>query len=176
MKKQILYGMLGFLSLLGFAGVFTEARGFLGFFAFAVDFQYFFLKSDEMLEAQLARSASRAFVVGMLMMAAAVLGTLTLGGFTPQRATPYRLHGWLGCLCGGLRPDRRLVRLPGELGGWSRDPQPDEGAPGPSGPEAGGAGKAGGGPAGDHRKPGKGAVQPLSGAGLEHRQGVRGAH
>ena len=77
MKKQILYGMLGFLSLLGFAGVFTEARGFLGFFAFAVDFQYFFLKSDEMLEAQLARSASRA---------AAVLGTLTLGGFTPQRA------------------------------------------------------------------------------------------
>lgn len=34
----------------------------------------------------LARSASRAFVVGMLMMAAAVLGTLTLGGFTPQRA------------------------------------------------------------------------------------------
>ena len=67
MKKQILYGMLGFLSLLGFAGVFTEARGFLGFFAFAVDFQYFFLKSDE-------------------MMAAAVLGTLTLGGFTPQRA------------------------------------------------------------------------------------------
>ena len=71
MKKQILYGMLGFLSLLGFAGVFTEARGFLGFFAFAVDFQYFFLKSDEMLEAQLARSASRAFVVGMLMMAAA---------------------------------------------------------------------------------------------------------
>ena len=68
MKKQILYGMLGFLSLLGFAGVFTEARGFLGFFAFAVDFQYFFLKSDEMLEAQLARSASRAFVAGMLVM------------------------------------------------------------------------------------------------------------
>lgn len=100
MKKQILYGMLGFLSLLGFAGVFTEARGFLGFFAFAVDFQYFFLKSDEMLEAQLARSASRAFVVGMLMMAAAVLGTLTLGGFTPQRAqrakteTARRPSGW----------------------------------------------------------------------------------
>ena len=174
MKKQILYGMLGFLSLLGFAGVFTEARGFLGFFAFAVDFQYFFLKSDEMLEAQLARSASRAFVVGMLMMAAAVLGTLTLGGFTPQRAL------LTGCTVGWAAsvvstPDRRLVRLPGELG-LDRDPQPDEGAPGPSGPEAGGAGKAGGGPAGDHRKPGKGAVQPLSGAGLEHRQGVRGAH
>ena len=54
MKRQILYGMLGFLSLLGFVGVFTEARGFLGFFGFAVDFQYFFLKSDEMLAEQLA--------------------------------------------------------------------------------------------------------------------------
>ena len=86
MKKQTLYGMLGFLSLLGFVGVFTEARGFLGFFAFAVDFQYFFLKSDEMLEEQLARSASRAFVAGMLVMAAAVLGTLTLGGFSPEQA------------------------------------------------------------------------------------------
>ena len=48
-KDRSLYGMLGFLSLLGFVGVFTEARGFLGFFGFAVDFQYFFLKSDEML-------------------------------------------------------------------------------------------------------------------------------
>ena len=86
MKKQTLYGMLGFLSLLGFVGVFTEARGFLGFFAFAVDFQYFFLKSDEMLEEQLARAASRAVVAGMLVRAAAGRGTLTLGGFDPSRA------------------------------------------------------------------------------------------
>ena len=86
MKKQYLYGSLGFLSLLGLVGVFTEARGFLGFFSFAVDFQYFFLKSDEMLEEQLTRSASRAFVSGMLAMAAAVLGTLVLGGFDPSRA------------------------------------------------------------------------------------------
>ena len=86
MKKQMLYGMLGFLSLLGFVGLFTEERSFLGFFAFAVDFQYFFLKSDEMLEEQLARSASRAFVAGMLVMAAAVLGMLALGRFDPSRA------------------------------------------------------------------------------------------
>ena len=99
MKKQTLYGMLGFLSMLGFAGVFTEARGFLGFFAFAVDFQYFFLKSDEMLEAQLARSASRAFVAGMLMMAVAVLGTLTLGGLPPQRALLTGCAaGWAACV------------------------------------------------------------------------------
>ena len=74
MKKQTLYGMLGFLSLLGFVGIFTE------------DFQYFFLKSDEMLEEQLARSASRAFVAGMLAMAATVLGTLVLGRLAPSRA------------------------------------------------------------------------------------------
>ena len=86
MKKQMLYGMLGFLSLLGFVGLFTEERSFLGFFAFAVDFQYFFLKSDEMLEEQLARSASRAFVAGMLVMAPPVLGMLALGRFDPSRA------------------------------------------------------------------------------------------
>ena len=35
------YGLIGLLSLLGFVGVFTGERYFLGFFAFAVDFQYF---------------------------------------------------------------------------------------------------------------------------------------
>ena len=86
MKKQKLYGSLGFLSLLGLVGIFTEAQSFLAFFAFAVDFQYFFLKSDEMLEEQLARSASRGFVAGMLVMAAAVLGTLLLGRTSPEEA------------------------------------------------------------------------------------------
>ena len=86
MKKQYLYGSLGFLSLLGLIGVFTEERNFLAFFAFAVDFQYFFLRSDEMLEEQLARSASRAFVAGMLAMAVTVLGTLLTAGFSPERA------------------------------------------------------------------------------------------
>ena len=86
MKKQYLYGSLGFLSLLGLVGVFTQARSFLAFFAFAVDFQYFFLRSDEMLEAQLARSAARAFAAGMLVMAATVLGTLALGRLDPNRA------------------------------------------------------------------------------------------
>ena len=86
MKKQTLYGCLGFLSLLGLVGVFTEARSFLAFFAFAVDFQYFFLPSDEMAEAQVTRAAARAFVAGMLVMAAATLGTLLLGRYAPQRA------------------------------------------------------------------------------------------
>ena len=42
------YGLIGLLSLLGFVGVFTGERYFLGFFAFAVDFQYFFTRADEM--------------------------------------------------------------------------------------------------------------------------------
>ena len=37
-SKRYLYGLMGLLSLLGFIGVFTEAKSFLGFFAFAVDF------------------------------------------------------------------------------------------------------------------------------------------
>ena len=79
MKKQTLYGMLGFLSLLGFVGVFTEARGFLGFFAFAVDFQYFFSRPDEMQEGQIARSAALGFFSGMGVTALAVLALLALG-------------------------------------------------------------------------------------------------
>ena len=45
-KKYYLEGMLGLLSLLGFVGVFTEERMFLAFFAFACNFQYFFIPAD----------------------------------------------------------------------------------------------------------------------------------
>ena len=86
MKKQHLYGLLGFLSLLGFVGVFTEERGFLGFFGFAVDFQYFFMKSDEMLEEYMTRSAARGFFAGMFGMALAAAGALLLGQLPVNRA------------------------------------------------------------------------------------------
>ena len=49
-SKRCLYGLTGLLSLLGLIGVFTESKAFLAFFAFAVDFEYFFIKSDELLE------------------------------------------------------------------------------------------------------------------------------
>ena len=73
------YGLIGLLSLLGFVGVFTGEKYFLGFFAFAVDFQYFFAKADEMQEGQILRSAARGFFAGMGVTAA---GTLLLGGTT----------------------------------------------------------------------------------------------
>ena len=105
MKKQKLYGMLGVLSLLGLVGVFTETRSFLAFFAFAVDFQYFFLPADEMTEARMARAGARAFVVGML----------TLGAASPDRALT---AGWalsvvvfsLLCAWGELRESWGLGR------------------------------------------------------------------
>lgn len=49
------------------------------FFAFAVDFQYFFLPSDEMLEESMARCAARGFLFGVLSMAAAVLLGMAAG-------------------------------------------------------------------------------------------------
>lgn len=64
-----LYGLMGLLSLLGFIGVFTEEKLFLCFFAFVFDFQYFFIKSDEMLEAYMNKSAALAFYSGMVATA-----------------------------------------------------------------------------------------------------------
>lgn len=71
MKSSLnLYGLMGLLSLLGFIGVFTENRAFLAFFAFVVDFEYFFVKTDEMMEEYMNKSASRAFYWGMITTAA----------------------------------------------------------------------------------------------------------
>ena len=80
MKSKRWYGLIGLLSLLGFVGVFTQERYFLCFFAFAVDFQYFFLRPDEMQEGQIMRSASLGFFAGMGVTALAVLAMLALGG------------------------------------------------------------------------------------------------
>lgn len=72
-RKNYLYGLTGLLSFLGFIGIFTDEKTFLAFFAFAVDFQYFFIKSDEMLDAYMNRSASLAFYCGMIATAITVL-------------------------------------------------------------------------------------------------------
>ena len=72
-QRRWLYGLMGLLSLLGLIGIFTKERSFLFFFAFLVDFEYFFLKSDEMLEDYMNRSASRAFFCGMIATAAVTL-------------------------------------------------------------------------------------------------------
>ena len=58
MKLKHLFASTGFLALLGLIGIFTDQRAFLAFFAFAVDFEYFFVKADEMWELYMCRSAA----------------------------------------------------------------------------------------------------------------------
>ena len=80
MRSKRWYGLVGLLSLLGFVGVFTPERYFLGFFAFAVDFQYFFSRPDEMQEGQIQRCAALGFFSGLGVTALAVLAMLAVGG------------------------------------------------------------------------------------------------
>lgn len=94
MKKKNLCGLLGFLSLLGLIGIFTGERSFLVFFAFAVDFQYFFIPNDEMLELYMNRSAARGFVFGMLSMTIAVLFSILVGMPTGQALMTGCTLGW----------------------------------------------------------------------------------
>lgn len=94
MKKKNLCGLLGFLSLLGLIGIFTEERSFLAFFAFAVDFQYFFIPNDEMLELYMSRSAARGFVFGMLSMTIAVLFSILVGMSSGQALMTGCTLGW----------------------------------------------------------------------------------
>lgn len=87
-------GLLGFLSLLGFVGIFTEHRAFLAFFAFAVDFRYFFLASDEMLKEYMNKSAARAFYWDMLVTGC-VAAVCMLRGLPAGEALLYGiLSGW----------------------------------------------------------------------------------
>ena len=68
-SRRNLYGLMGLLSLLGLIGIFTPAKSFLAFFAFVVDFQYFFIQSDEMMEEYMNKLTSRAFYCGMVSVA-----------------------------------------------------------------------------------------------------------
>ena len=76
--------------------MFTGEKYFLGFFAFAVDFQYFFAKADEMQEGQILRSAVRGFFAGMGVTAA---GTLLLLG---EGKTTFALR--LAAACTNRKP------------------------------------------------------------------------
>ena len=84
-RRRYLYGLMGFLSLLGLIGVFTPERSFLAFFAFAADFSYFFSRSDEMLEEYMNKSAALAFYWGMAAVAAVTLVQFFVLGHLPPR-------------------------------------------------------------------------------------------
>ena len=94
-RKGSLYGWMGWLSLLGLIGIFSEEKLFLTFFAFAVDFEYFFMRSDEMLEEYMNRSAARAFYWGMLTAGLAALAGFFLGRVGARQALVAGLSaGW----------------------------------------------------------------------------------
>lgn len=71
--KKFLYGALGFLSLLGIIGLVSDEKFFLCFFASVLDFEYWFVKSDEMLEEYINKSAARGFFCGMATMGCATV-------------------------------------------------------------------------------------------------------
>ena len=98
MKKNILFGLTGFLSLLGLIGIFTEERSFLAFFAFSVDFQYFFLPVDEMLERQMDRSAALGFYAGMLLTAGGTLWYFLRGDSTGSALLNGFAMGWVAAV------------------------------------------------------------------------------
>lgn len=69
--KKFLYGAPGFLSLLGIIGLVSDEKFFLCFFVNALDFEYWLVKSDEMLEEYMNKSAARGFYCGMAAMGCA---------------------------------------------------------------------------------------------------------
>lgn len=94
-SKRYLYGLMGLLSLLGFIGIFTDERAFLAFFAFVVDFEYFFIKTDEMVEEYMNKSASRAFYCGMVTTAVVALTCFFVNKHTGNTALVYGFAaGW----------------------------------------------------------------------------------
>jgi len=60
-KNKLIYGSLGFLSILGILGIVTESKIYLAYFAFAVHLKYLFIETDEMLESYMNQSAAVAF-------------------------------------------------------------------------------------------------------------------
>ena len=114
-KTYYLEGLLGLLSLLGFVGLFTEERMFLAFFAFACNFQYFFIPADEMMTAYMNRSAARAFYGDMFLTGGVALGGHP--GRAARRQGPAVRHpGRMGGRGGGAVGVGRLLPLPGKLG------------------------------------------------------------
>lgn len=77
MKKIVKnkYGFLGFLSLLGFIGVFTDERWFLCFFFWILDFKYFFVVKDEAFEYMMKKASCNAFFIGLII---SVISTMTI--------------------------------------------------------------------------------------------------
>ena len=93
-SRYYMEGLLGLLSLLGFVGIFTDEKYFLSFFAFAVDFEYFFIQTDEMMDRYMDKAAARAFYCDMFATGVVTAGCI-LFGHSLQQAMLYGVcTGW----------------------------------------------------------------------------------
>lgn len=61
------YGFIGFISLLGFVGLFSDEPLFLSFFAFIVFFEYFWVQPDELFVETIRKCATYAFFTNLLI-------------------------------------------------------------------------------------------------------------
>lgn len=93
--RKFMYGSMGFLSFIGFLGIITNEKSFLLFFAFVIDFDYWFMKSDEMLEEYMSKSAARGFYSGMITTALMTLFSFLVESNTSHNALSTGLsYGW----------------------------------------------------------------------------------
>ena len=67
------YGLIGFISLLGFVGVFRGEPLFFSFFAFALFFEYFWVQPDEMFIDTLRKCTTYAFFTNLFVTTGATL-------------------------------------------------------------------------------------------------------
>lgn len=67
------YGFLGFMSLLGFVGLFGEEPLFLSFFAFALFFKYFHVQPDEFFIETIRKCATYSFFINIFIVIGATL-------------------------------------------------------------------------------------------------------
>ena len=68
--------LLGFASLLGLLGIFTDNRYYLGFFGFLVFFQYLWVVPDELFWSNVRRAGSTAFFSGLCCECLLTVGLL----------------------------------------------------------------------------------------------------
>lgn len=99
----------------GLIGIFSEEKLFLTFFAFAVDFEYFFMRSDEMLEEYMNARQRGPFYWGMLTAGLAALAGFFLGRVGARQALVAGFRP-AGGGSGGLCPVHSLLWMQGKVG------------------------------------------------------------
>lgn len=88
------YGLIGFLSLLGLIGVFTENRLFLSWFGFIAFFQYFWIVPDELFIETMRKCAAAAFFVNLAVTGVITLVFTLLGGLGGDPLTDGVIFGF----------------------------------------------------------------------------------